>query len=336
MPGPTSEEERGRGTKRESRQKYLDSPTVNRLATMGRRSILVEPKTRHVGSHLMKNIPMDRPENKRWSSFDTLPSEAPSLRRQPSVQPSVHRRDFPPGWNTVARRAINTTTPPPPPPQSRLNGARTRKAFTDRERESMTRSRSICQSELDSDSEEEEEYEEGRGEIHSPPHRVRTPHGMELDPTDPTLIDRVTSEITEFQKTLTQMSGQQFSDPKLNRSQRRVIDQRDLYANEPDISEEMPGDKVPATQHCFRIQLEMTTSQYMTIRLRFSQREVKSLPHCDKPSVEITGGVHGFIARHFRASDDTAKMHTAPKVGEFNNILRKMWNSREDYDKSRR
>ncbi|KAI5967538.1 hypothetical protein CANMA_002972 [Candida margitis] len=95
--------------------------------------------------------------------------------------------------------------------------------------------------------------------------------------------------------------------PKLNRTQQKLLDFKDLYQHEKN--------ELPELKYDWKIQNETISSQYTTIRLRFSSRQVSSR------QVESDVGVLGFIQRHHGGVPPAV----STPVGESDSLLKQIW-----------
>lgn len=194
----------------------------------------------------------------------------------------------------------------------------------------------IYQSELDSDDGSDSAKEDDVNDLmgHSPSLDLR--YQGDSDDTDPAMIDSLALEISGFQDTFVNNSRQNHSNLKIGRTQQKLMDYKNLYdTDHMTFADQQNSSKgSAASTYHFRIQSELLTAQYTSIRLRFLEKSVALPRNPDKHRVKNTIGIYGFLDRYVdqkrpssESSKAVVKTNASPsfEVGKYTHLLNRMW-----------
>ncbi|KAI5954654.1 hypothetical protein KGF54_002430 [Candida jiufengensis] len=179
------------------------------------------------------------------------------------------------------------------------------------------KSSTLIQSE--SDDEEDSNFVESLDEINVDSQQKETQYPIENLETDykfPNDINEIIKDITNFQN----FDSKDQHHPKLNRTQQKLMDYKKLYEYE---SKNSNSKDLNSISYDNKIQNETILSQYTTIRLRFSSKEIKKKKICNDV------GVLGFIKRFNDNVLPTNNNQITKKEfnGDTDELLKKIWES---------
>ena len=244
---------------RKSRQELLQQAVNHRTSLT--RSLTQAPHQRQRDLNYTH-----RPEFKRWSSYDLPPTSTPSKEISPFTMLDDQYNTKHPVASSInlstdnSFKELEKLTPQQSPRNSSLydkmsNFAQGLASFYRRESSSSDERLSIKGEETDNT-----QYE------------IDLVESQDSQPDFEEIVHNLALKSSETYTT------------KLNRTQQKLIDFKDLYQNEqPDQ---------PVINYDWKVQHEIILAQYTTIRLRFSSRQAS------KKQIESDIGVLGYIKRH--------------------------------------
>lgn len=195
----------------------------------------------------------------------------------------------------------------------------------------------ITRSELESDEGSDSANDDANEFLMRTP-TLESPYQDEIDEIDPRIIDSLALEISGFQEIFVNRSRENQPNLKIGRTQQKLMDYKNLYETDQMTfaDQQNSGRGSVASTYRFRIQSEVLTAQYTSIRLRFLERSMVLPRNPEKHRVKTTIGIYGFLDRYIEQkqplseSTKLAIRTTASpsfEVGNYNHLLNRMWES---------
>ncbi|CCG24765.1 hypothetical protein CORT_0G00760 [Candida orthopsilosis Co 90-125] len=274
---------KGESRSRHSRQELLHQ-AVNHRSSLTR-SLTQAPHERQ-----KEQCYTHRPEFKRWNSYDLPPNGGPSKEISPFTILDDQYNTKHPVANSInlstdnSFKELERSTPQQTPPKTNLY-------------EKMTNFAQGLASFYTKISPSSDENLSGRieKEANDTQYEIESVEGEDIEPGFEEIISKLALQSSDTNK------------PKLNRTQQKQLDLKDLYQKE--------HTDLPELNYDWKIQNETISSQYTTIRLRFSSRQISS------KQIENDMGVLGFIKRYSNGEHTT----DPATPGEKDPLLRQIW-----------
>ncbi|RLV94713.1 hypothetical protein JA1_001507 [Spathaspora sp. JA1] len=351
-----SQYDRGRAQTRKSQSQPRTLRSINGQSTPGSKSTdirksLTKNQTTSFGrsaSEHTKNIPMNnnneqllvRPQIKQWNSFhgDVPTSRSNSknsitqsdnlfsiIKDEYNTKQLPQYHSIPNSTDNLFKALTNEEQPQPHEPEmiARSNSLYTKMSkLIIRASDSMT---SLVSSKNDNQIESKSISESSESESEQEPEQIpdtqytieswKSPVDNNIPPID---LNEIIEEINEFHGNFVDTNtNNHHLKGKLNRTQQRILDYKQLY--ELDHQETPNG---ISSQHELKIQNETITSQYTSIRLRFSSHEIKSNK---KQFITSYAGILGFINR-FGHRYEQQEQEQKITIENKDLMLQKIWN----------